>query len=278
MLSWLNQQPTLGGAPCFVSLDHSGSCLLVANYFGGNINLFPLQANGEIAEMAENIQRSGKGVGINPARQDVPHPHSIQVDPGGQPYAFVPDLGLDTLFVYRVDAHAHRLTPYREIKTEPGAGPRHLAFHPTGKYFYVINELSSTITAFAYVAEQANLSPLQTVSTLPADFQGENTSADIHISASGEYLYGSNRGHDSIVVFRIQPDTGRLTFVQHVSTEGKTPRNFALAPDGRYLLAANQDSHSIITYAVDQETGRLTPTGNNLEVSSPVCLQFMVRA
>jgi 6-phosphogluconolactonase len=274
-LTRLNSQPTCGGSPCYVSLDRTGNCLLVANYSGGNINLFPLQANGEIGPMAENIQHAGHG--SNPQRQEGPHPHSILVDPSGQ-YAFVPDLGLDTLFAYQLDASVPSLSLHRETREQDGAGPRHLAFHPSGRYAYLINELNSTITAFTYDVEQGEMRALQTVPTLPEDFTGENTCADIHVSPSGKHLYGSNRGHDSIAVFRIDLESGTLTFVQHVSTGGKTPRNFALAPDGRFLFAANQDSDSIVSYAVEPETGRLSPTGRVLNIPRPVCITFLSEA
>jgi 6-phosphogluconolactonase len=271
-LTWLNQQPTLGEAPCFVSVDHRGGSLLVVNYFGGNLSIFPLQEDGMIGTLTAHIQHVGKGVRAD--RQEAPHPHSIPIDPTGS-YAFVPDLGLDRIFVYQLDYDAHMLSLRGEIEVEAGSGPRHLLFHPSLKYAYVLNELASTITAFATDIEQATLHPIQTISLLPADFVGENTSAEVRISPDGRFLYGSNRGDDSIAVFSIQQDTGQLTYVEHVSTLGKTPRNFNLAPDGRFLFAANQDSDSIITYTVDQATGRLTPTGQTLQIPRPVCILFV---
>ncbi len=270
-LTLLNQQPTTGADPCYLSIDRAGSSLLVANYSGGSIALFPVRDNGEIGNLAQRIQHLGKGV--RPDRQEAPHPHEILPDASGA-YVFVPDLGLDKIFTYRLDTASHTLTLYRETALPAGSGPRHLAFHPSEKYAYLITELASTIVAFSYDVTQASFSPLQTVSTLPDDFTGESTAAEIQIAPSGKFLYASNRGHDSIVVYSIEQGTGRLTYVEHVPMQGKTPRYFTLAPGGRFLFAANQDSASIITYAVDESTGRLTPTGQPLSVPRPVCITW----
>ncbi len=271
-LTQLNTQPTYGNDPCYLSVDSTGTNLLVSNYTGGSISLFPLLANGEIGPLAERIQHSGHGP--NPQRQEAPHPHSIVLTPSER-YALVPDLGLDTIFSYKLDRDAHRLTLQGETRVAAGSGPRHLAFSPAGGTVYVINELLGTITAFALDEHEAMLRELQIVSTLPEDFKGENTCAEIRVAPSGKFLYGSNRGHDSIVVFAIEPETGKLSYLEHVSTGGKTPRNFAIAPNGDFLLVANQDSDSLVSYRIDQSTGRLTATGQVVSVSRPVCVAFV---
>jgi 6-phosphogluconolactonase len=269
-LTLLNELPTYGGAPCHRTLSQDNAWLLVANYMGGNINLFPILSGGEIGPIASNIHHSGQ-LGPRTDRQEIPHPHSIPLDPTGK-YAFVPDLGLDTIFTYKLDTENGKLVPYAETKTEPGSGPRHFTFHPSRPYAYVINELSSSVTVFKFDPQQVRLEALQSISTLPGDFRDENICADIHVSLDGNYLYGSNRGHNSIAVFSIQ-ENGLLASIEYVSTRGKTPRNFALTPDGHFLLAANQDSDSIVTYSVNQDTGRLT-FENSIQVPHPVCLKF----
>ena len=271
-LTWLNQQPTLGAAPCYASIDQASSSLLVVNYFGGSLSVYPLQSNGEIGPMSDHIQHEGKG--IRPDRQDGPHPHSIPLGPRGL-YAFVPDLGLDRIFAYQLDGSEHRLTLRYENVVTPGSGPRHMAWHPSLRYAYVINELASTIIAFSIADDQYILHPIQTVSAIPDDFKGQNTSAEVSISDDGRFLYASNRGDDSIVVFSVDPESGKLTFVQRVSSGGKTPRYFTLAPGGRFLFAANQDSASVVTYTVDQETGRLEQVGVPLQISRPVCIKIV---
>jgi 6-phosphogluconolactonase len=272
-LTLRNQRLTHGASPCHVTIDSTGSWLLTANYMGGNVNLFHLLASGELGTQADNTQHSGHGPRAD--RQEKAHPHSTALDPS-ETYVLVPDLGLDTIFIYTLDKSAGRLVYHAQTKLEPASGPRHFVFHPTQtRYAYVINELSGTITAFTFDTVQGTLHPIQTISTLPADFTGENTCADIHISPDGAFLYASNRGHDSIAAFQIQPESGTLKFIEHVSTQGKTPRNFALTSDGRFLLVANQDSNSIVSYAIDTATGRLTPLPERtLSVLHPSCLKF----
>jgi 6-phosphogluconolactonase len=270
-LTHINQQPTHGTDPCYLSIDATGTCLLVVNYTSGSISVFPVQANGEIAEANQVIQHHGRS--IRDDRQASPHTHTIVLDASGQ-YALVTDLGMDKIFSYKLDTQAHKLILQHETEDTPGSGPRHIAFHPSERYVYVIHELNSTITAFAYDASRASLSPLQTVSTLPSDFAGDNLGAEIAILPSGKFLYGSNRGDNSIVVFSIDPETGLLTYSQHVSTFGKTPRNFTITPDERFLFAANQDSDTVITYTIDQDTGQLEPTGQTLHIPAPVCIKI----
>ncbi|MDF2960614.1 MAG: 3-carboxymuconate cyclase [Paenibacillus sp.] len=272
-LTFLNTQSTLSKAPCYLALDSGSACLAVANYSGGNVVLFPIDAEGKIGEAADHVQHEGSS-GVRPDRQEAPHPHAAVIDPSNR-YVFVPDLGLDQIKVYRIDYAAAKLIPHRAIHVKPGAGPRHMVFHSSIPFAYVINELDCSLTVFSYASEDGTLSPVQTVPALPDDFTGSNICADIHISPSGQYVYGSNRGHDSIVVYKINKSNGTLMYVEHVSTLGRTPRNFAITPDGRFLLAANQDSNSIITFEINQESGRLKETGQAVTVSKPVCIKII---
>lgn len=273
-LELLNDAETVPGPTCHILLEPTRRNLLVASYHGGMIGLIPLEADGRIGKLADMHQHEGSSV--HPA-QDKPHPHSVFPDRANR-YAVVPDLGLDRIKVYKLDLEAQKLIPNGEIAVEPGAGPRHFTFHPSLARGYVINELNSTITAFEYDEEAGRLTHLQTVSTLPNGFEGDNACADIHLSPDGRFLYGSNRGHDSIVVFAVNPADGTLTLVEHVSTGGKHPRNFALTPDGRCLLAANRDTDNVVVFARDEATGKLTPKGQELNVSKPVCVKFMTIA
>jgi 6-phosphogluconolactonase len=214
---------------------------------------------------------------VNPQRQREPHAHGIYLDAPNR-FAFVPDLGLDRIMIYRFDPAAHSLgaiDPPAFAAVKPGAGPRHFAFHPNGRFAYVINELDSTITAFTYDAARGTLAEAQTVPTLPADFKGRSTTAEIAVHANGKFIYGSNRGHDSIAVFAVDALTGKLTCIQHEPTQGKTPRNFALDPTGAFLLAANQDSDNVVVFRLEARSGRLTPAGSSIEVGAPVCVAFL---
>lgn len=272
-LKLLNQQPTQGGAPCHVTLDATGKFVLVANYVGGNVAVFPVQANGSLGAAVEVVQHQGKS--INEKRQERPHAHNVAIDPANR-FAFVSDLGLDKVMVYQFDSAAGKLlphTPPAEIM-KPGAGPRHFTFHPNGKFAYVINELNSTITAFAYDKAKGSLRQLQTVSTLPAGFSGESYCADIHVSPNGKFLYGSNRGHNSIASFAVNALTGKLTPLAHTDTRGKWPRNFAIDPSGSLMLVANQHTDNVAAFRMDAQTGKLTPLGEPTEVPSPVCVLF----
>jgi 6-phosphogluconolactonase len=257
-----------------MSVDATGRFVLVANYGSGSVCVLPIGRDGGLGDAADVVQHQGSSV--NPRRQQGPHAHSITLDAANR-YAFAADLGIDKVMVYRLDTASGKLIPndppWAQVK--PGAGPRHFDFHPSGKYAYLINELDSTITAFAYDASRGIIREIQTVPTLPADFRGASTCADVHVSPSGKFLYGSNRGHDSIVIFRIDEATGRLSYVGHELTQGKTPRNFAIDPTGTFLLAANQNSDTIVTFRIDQQTGKLTPTGHVAEAPMPVCLKLM---
>jgi 6-phosphogluconolactonase len=272
-LTLLNQQPTLGGAPCYVVTDQAGKFALVANYAGGNVAVLPVHSDGSLGKATDVKQDFGSS--INADRQTGPHAHCAVLDPANR-FAYVCDLGTDRIMIFRFDARRGKLTPGKKpwVQVKPGAGPRHLTFHSGGGYAYVINELHATVTAFAHDAVDGNLREVQTLATLPSESKDANTSADIHVSGDGRFLYCSNRGHDSIAAFKIDQQSGALTFIAHESTGGKAPRNFAIDPTGTFLLAANQKSDNIFTFRIDAKTGRLAPTGHVADVPSPVCLKF----
>ncbi|MCU1267809.1 MAG: 6-phosphogluconolactonase [Acidobacteria bacterium] len=272
-LTLLNQQPTLGGAPCYVVTDQTGEFALVANYVGGNVAVLPVHSDGSLGEATDMKQDFGSS--INADRQTGPHAHCIVLDPGNR-FAYACDLGTDKIMIFRFDKRQGKLMPGKKpwVQVKPGAGPRHLTFHPSGRYAFVLNELHATVTVFAHNAVDGNLREVQTIVTLPKEFKGENTSADIHVSLDGRFLYCSNRGHDSIAAFKIDPRSGKLTFIAHEPTGGQTPRNFAIDPTGTFLLAANQKSDNIVTFRLDPKTGRLRATGHVVKVPSPVCLKF----
>lgn len=272
-LTLLNQQPSRGSGPCHLVVDRAGKNLLLANYGGGSVAAFPISADGRLGESTGFIQHSGSSV--NPQRQKEPHAHSINLDAANR-FAVAADLGLDKVLVYRFDPGKGTLSPNEPPSTsvKAGSGPRHFAFHPDGRSAYVINELASTVTAFQYDAGQGVLKEIQTLSTLPRDFSGESYTAEVQVHPSGKFLYGSNRGHDSIAVFAIEAN-GRLHYIENTATGGRTPRNFGISPDGRYLLVANQESHNVVVFRIDPKSGRLTSTGSILEVPSPVCVKFL---
>lgn len=272
-LTLLKQVPTVGGGPCYVSTDATGKTALVANYGGGSLASFPLDDQGRPGTAASFIQNKGKSV--DPQRQEGPHAHSIQPSPDNR-FAMAADLGLDRLFVFHLDTAKGTITPNDPpfATLAPGSGPRHFAFHPGGKVVYVISEMKSTITVFDYDAARGALTQAQVVTTLPKDFKGESTTAEVLVHPSGRFVYGSNRGHDSIAIFMADAK-GRLTPAGHVSTQGKTPRNFRLDPTGNFLIAANQDSDSMVVFRIDNKTGQLAPTGQKVEVGKPVCVKFL---
>lgn len=267
----LNEQ-TSPGVPCYVSVDQSGRYLFAANYGGGNVVMYPIKPDGSLQPQCSMIQHAGTGG--DPKRQDAPHAHCIVPGPDGQ-FVYSADLGIDKVLIYQIDAKANKMVPHGEAAVKPGAGPRHLAFHPNQKFAYVINELDSTVTPLNYDKVKGALSAQQAISTLPADFKGASYCADIHIHPNGRFLYGSNRGHDSIVIFSIDQATGKLTMVGHELTGGKWPRNFGIDPAGRFLLAANERTDNVVTFRIDSNTGKLTPTGDNTAIPAPVCLKFL---
>jgi 6-phosphogluconolactonase len=278
-LQFLNQQASGGAGPCHVSVDPFGKCVLVANYGSGSVAALPILEDGKLGPTGSVMQHSGSSV--NPERQTGPHAHFIiSVGPpllDGQAFVLACDLGLDKIMLYRLNPDHARLMesqpPFVPIK--PGSGPRHLAFAPSGRFVYLINEMACTLTVLQYDPTPDTLREVQTISTLPPDFKGKNTCAEVQVYPSGKFVYASNRGHDSIALFKVDPASGKLTFVEHQSTLGKTPRHFALDPSGNWLVAENQDTDNVVVFRVDTTSGRLSPTGQQVEIGSPVCSLFV---
>jgi len=274
-LDQLNQQPSGGGGPCHLAVDKTGRVVLVANYGGGSITALPIAEDGSLDPATSFVQHRGSSVH---QRQKAPHAHWIDVDPANK-HVLCADLGLDKVMVYDVDAATGQLSPNDPPagETQPAAGPRHFAFHPTGEFGYVINEIDSTLTAYRYDAATGALTEIHTVPTLPKDFDGNNSTAELVMHPSGRFLYGSNRGHDSIAVFRVDQQTGRLTAVGHTKTQGKTPRSFGIDPTGAYLVALNQQSDSIVIFRIDPATGTLSDTGVKVDNPTPVSVVFRAK-
>ena len=270
-LTAVTEWSTLGGSPCHIILDEQENVIIITNYMGGNVCTFKLGEDGMLAGLADNAVHTGKGPRED--RQEAAHPHSAIVDPKNR-FVLVADLGTDKLVHYRLEGETGRLIPHQETKTAPGAGPRHLAFHPIDELLYVVNELDCTVAVYSYDSESSKLAMVQVISTLPESFTGANTAADIHLTSDGRYLYASNRGHDSLAVYHVLQD-GLLKLVEYAPTGGQTPRNFAIAADDRYLLVANQDSNNIVSYRIDPNNGRLLATGHEIHVKAPVCICFV---
>jgi 6-phosphogluconolactonase len=266
-------QSSGGADPCHIVASHDGKFVLVANYSGGSVTVLPVAEDGRLGAASAFIQHTGSG--LNPPRESAPHAHSINLDRDNN-YAMVADLGLDRVFIYRFDKVKGTLTPNARpsIAVEPGAGPRHFAFHPSGRNAYVINERDCSLTGFDYDKDRGVLTSIQTISTLPEERQPGFSTAEVRVHGNGRFLYGSNRGHNSIAIFSIDQNTGRLTPVGFQSTLGKTPRNFRIDPTGKFLLAANQDSGTVVVFEIDPATGKLKPNGQVAQVPSPVCVQF----
>jgi 6-phosphogluconolactonase len=272
-LTLLNQVSSGGPGPAHIILDRTGKYLLVANYDGGSVAVFHLLPDGKIGEAAGFARHSGSSV--NRKRQEGPHAHAVAMSPDNR-FVIVADLGLDELFVYPFDDSSGALGEARVVKTEAGAGPRHLVFSGDGKFVYVINELASNVVVYSYEASRGAMNPVQTVSTLRSGFAGANTAAEVALHPSGKFLYASNRGDDnSIAVFAVDSAKGTLALIEHVPTNGKTPRHFAIDPGGRWLIAANQDSNTIVTFRIDGKTGRLSAWGQPTEVFSPTMVDFV---
>jgi len=274
-LTLINQQPSGGGAPCHVVIDKKGRTALVANYHGGSVAAFPISKKGKLRQASSFVQHAGSSV--NKQRQAGPHGHSINLDPKNN-FAFAADLGLDKILIYKFDPQEKTLTANDPAfaKVTPGAGPRHFAFHPTGKFAYVINEMQSTVTAFRYNSKAGALETLQTISTIPADFAGNTSTAEVQVHNSGKFLYGSNRGHDSIAMYSIDQKTGKLTSLGNQAIGGKAPRNFGIDPTGKYLLAAGRLTNSVTVFKINADTGKLDPTDHKISVPVPVCVKFHV--
>lgn len=270
-LTLLNQQPSMGAGPCHLVVDGSGRSVLVANYGSGTVAVLPVAGDGRLGEPSS--VHSHTGTGPNRARQEGPHAHGIALD-RAERRAFVADLGADRVFVYDLDAAGGALTPSdpASVALEPGAGPRHVVFGPSGEHLYSINELDSTVTVLRYDSSSGGLEAVQTVTTLPPDFEGESWPAEIALSPDGRFLYGSNRGHDSLAVFAVDPASGRLTPVDHVPTGGHIPRHFSIHPNGHWILVANQRSDSIVPFRLDPESGVPSVAGPAIAVPSPVCV------
>jgi 6-phosphogluconolactonase len=271
-LELLNQGSSGGAGPCHLVVDRAGKHVLVANYNGGSAAVLAVGADGKLGETTAFQQH--RGTSVDKSRQEAPHAHSINLDAANR-FAFVADLGLDQVVVYRYDPEKGTLTRAEPAAVAPGSGPRHFAFHPDGKHAYVINEMANTVTAFTYDPESGTLKPVQTVPTLPEDFKGKSWTAEVQVHPSGKFVYGSNRGHNSIAVFSVNPRTGELTPASHQAENIKTPRNFGIDPTGNYLIVANQDGDSLVVFHIHPKTGALEPTGQTVKVPVPVCVKFV---
>ncbi|MGB8581405.1 MAG: lactonase family protein [Candidatus Sulfotelmatobacter sp.] len=273
-LTLLNQVASGGADPCYITVDKTGKFVLVANYTGGSVSVFPVLKDGGLGEASAFVQHTGHGT--NPKRQEAPHAHSIDLSPDNR-FAIVDDLGLDETLVYKFDSSKGSLTlndpPF--AKADAGAGPRHFALAPNGKVAYVIHEMGSTVSVVDYDAAAGVLHPIQAISTIPKGFAGLNEDAEIEVHPSGKFLYASNRGHDSIAVFAIDPNKGTLTLIEYVPTKGQSPRHFEIDPTGSLLFAENEKSDNIVIFRINTQTGRLTPTGKVLDISQPVCVKFV---
>ena len=273
-LSLLNQQSSGGAGPCHLVVDKVGKNVLAANYGGGSVCVLPVGDDGRLAKATAFIQHEGSSV--DPKRQKGPHAHSINLDAANR-FAFVCDLGLDKVMVYRFDAAKGTLTPNDPAfaKVAPGSGPRHFAFHPNGRLAYVINEMKSTVTVLSYDPDKGVLSELTTLSTLPKGFEGESYTAEVTVHPSGKFLYGSNRGHNSLAIFALDASMGKIRFVGTESVQGDWPRHFGIDPTGTWLIAANRRTNGLVVFRIDPATGALKPTGHKLAVPAPTCVKFL---
>jgi len=275
-LTAINQQSSRGAAPCHLVVDKTGRFVLVANYSGGSVCSLPIGDGGRLKPAISFVQHSG--FSVNPQRQKGPHAHSINLAPDNR-LAVAADLGIDKALIYRFDSDSGELVTNAvpSANVAPGSGPRHFAFHPSGKFGYMINELSLDVTAFTIDSDAGTLSKLQVISTLPPGTERIGSTAEVQVHPNGRFLYGSNRGHDSVVVYLVNQGNGRLTYVENESTGGETPRNFGIDPTGNLLLAANQATNNIVVFRIDQRTGELSPTGHQIDIPSPVCVKFLLR-
>jgi 6-phosphogluconolactonase len=273
-LTKLNRQSTIGNGPCHLVVDAAGKNVLVANYGGGSVAVLPIGPDGKLAPASDFIQH--KGQVFDQKRQGKPHAHSVNLDKANR-FAAVADLGLDRIFFYKFDPIQGKLVPNDPpaAKVKDRSGPRHFAFHPDGKHAYVINEINCTVTAFEYDPDHGTLTEIQTIPTMPVAVARGHSTAEVVVHPSGKFLYGSNRGHDSLAVYTIEPGTGRLKNVEYKPTGGKTPRNFAVDPTGSYVLAENMGSNNIVVFRVDPATGALEPTGQVIEVPKACCVKFV---
>lgn len=274
-LTWLNTKASHGTDPCHLIVDKTGRNVLIANFASGSVCVLPIAPDGSLNDASCVIQH--EGTSVDPKRQAGPHAHAVEIDAQNR-FVFVPELGGDKVMIYELHAENGKLTPNKNqpfIKMAPGAGPRQLVMHPSGKFAFLINELNSTMTSYGYDASKGTLSEIQTLPTLPKDFSGHSSCAEVQMHPSGKFLYGSNRGHNSIVIYGVDLANGKLTLIGHESTRGKIPRNFEVHPGGEFLAAANQDSDNVVMFRIDQQTGKLTPTGSVAEAGTPICVRFM---
>lgn len=269
----LNRQSARGTAACYLDVDATGKTVLVANYSSGSVAALPVQADGSLGEATSFVQHVGSS--INPARQKEPHAHCIVVSPDNR-FVYAADLGLDQVLAYKLDPSTSKLEPAPQpfVKTIPGAGPRHLTFHPNKKHMYVINELKNSVTMFDCDAASGGLVERQTTSTLPADFTGVSHCADLKITPNGRFLYGTNRGHDSLAAYRIAEDDGKLTLLKIIPSSGKGPQNLAITPDGKLLLCANMPGNNVVVFRINAETGALDQVGEPISMPSPSCIRI----
>ena len=273
-LNKINQQPSGDTGPCHLTVDATGKYVLVAHYGGGSTSVLPIKKDGSVGAVVSQIKHKGSSVH---SRQKAPHAHAVHVGPNNK-FAFAPDLGIDKVLVFSFDEKTGAIaeTKFDGAKLEPGSGPRHFDFHPDGKFAYVINEITQSVTAFRYNAKRGRLRTLQTLSTVPHPVDG-NSTAEVLVHPTGQFLYGSNRGHNSIAKFRINEKNGKLTALGHESTRGSTPRNFGIDPTGQFLLAANQQSDNVAVFRINQDTGKLKFTGNEIKLSKPVCVRMILQ-
>ena len=273
LLKFLNSVATKGGGPCHLALDRTGKLLFVAYYNSGSVAAFPVKEDGSLGEASAFIQHSGSSV--NRGRQSGPHAHEAVVSRDNR-FLFVPDLGMDKVMIYKIDAAKGSLTPNDPpfATITPGSGPRHMAFDAKDKFAYVISEMTSAVTAYAFDAKTGALKQLETYPALPADYTGQKSGAEIAIHPNGKFLYASNRSHNSITAFAVD-GKGGLKNIGNFPVAGKTPRHFAIDPTGSYMVVENQDSDNMVVFKIDAKTGKLTPTGDSIEIGAPVSLAFM---
>lgn len=274
MLSYINTQSTAGLNPAHLAINPSGKFLIVSNHYGGSLAVLPINDDGALGTLCDLIVMNGP-IGPHRVEQNHAKPHFNPFTPDGR-FVIVPDKGLDRIFSFNFDGERGRLSPAPSpfVETREGAGPRHIAFHPTRSIAYAVNELDSTVTTYRYDLITGDLSATQVLSSLPESFTGNSRAAEIEVDRLGRFVYASNRGYDSIAIFRIDPQTGLLAFLHAEPSRGRTPRFFALSPNGRHLYAANEDSDNIVTFSIDPESGALTATGSVTPIGSPVCMVF----
>lgn len=273
-LTKINHQASEGGAPCHCNVDSTGTNLLIANYGGGNVAVYPISEDGSLKPVSCNIQHEGSSV--DKSRQGAPHAHSINISSDNK-FAYAADLGLDKIMIYKLDAEAHTLSPADQpaALVTPGGGPRHFAIHPSSKFAYTNNEITMVVTGFSRNPEDGSLKAIQEISTIPAGFDGRKSTAECLVHPSGKFLYVSNRGHETITAYTIDQETGLLTYVENEPTGGKEPRNFFIDPSGKWLFAENQNSDTVYVFSIDQQAGALKQTGDFVTVGRPVCIRMV---